>query len=338
MKGPHAINRRHFLKSACAAGAAVVAAGFVGGLSPLALAAPLGGTRQQSRLLMGTIVTLTAVNASAQQADEAFAAAFAEMERHIAIFDRHNGQSALSLLNARGALDAPEELAKVLAVSCRLSRATNQAFNPAVAPVVDLFEKARAAGQKTALSHGEMKEALALADPARIALDGTRVRLGANGMALTLDGIAKGFIADSASHVLAAHGLADHMVNAGGDIRVSGRAAGGEAWKIGIQHPSRPGALLATAAVSGGGIATSGSYENYYDRARSRHHLISHLTGNSADIASVTVRAQSAMQADALATALALMPPAEAVNFAKQQGARCLIADNAGRYWSHAWS
>lgn len=325
------ISRRRFLKRACVTGGALALAGLI---NPLPLAARAGGiaprSEQQSRLLMGTIVTLTAVTDDPGLAGAGFEAAFAEMERLIALFDRHDSGSALSLLNASGSLEAaPPELGLVLARARELGLASDHAFNPAIAPVVDLFEARR--GRLPGYGDKDFKEALALAEPGEIVLGARGVRLGRAGMKLTLDGIAKGYIADKASERLCALGLANHMVNAGGDIRCSGRPAPGRAWQIGIQHPGRAGALLATAAVSSGGIATSGSYEAYYDRARSRHHLISHLTGKSADIASVSVRAASAMEADALATALAFMPPALALRFAEENKAACLVADSSGR-------
>ena len=337
------LTRRGFLKSACSAGAALAVAGTVSALLPLhALAAPRAGrTEQQTRLLMGTIVTLTAVSTDPARAREAFALAFAEMERLIAVFDRHNAGSVLSHLNASGSLaSAPKELTEVLGRALALGRSTEFAFNPAITPVVDLFEAARAARSNLpGYSDGDLKHALALSDPAAVRCEGGSIRLERAGMRLTLDGIAKGYIADAASAVLSRNGLPDHMVNAGGDIRTSGRSASGNLWSVGIQHPGEAAALLAAVPVSGG-IATSGSYENYYDHSRSRHHLISHLTGKSADVTSVTVRAATAMQADALATALAMMPPAQAMRYAETlPGTSCLIVDRQGRsFASRAWA
>ena len=334
MKTRHPLSRRHFLKSACLAGAALAASG----LMPVNVFAAPGRVEQQTRLLMGTIVTLTAVTPSVAQAEDAFAAAFAEMERQIAVFDRRNGSSALGQLNSGARLaDAPAELLAVLAASARLGQATEHAFNPAVSPLVDLLASAKN-GPLPGYGDSDLKQALALSAPGGVRLSGRSVRFERSGMALTLDGIAKGFIADAASGVLARQGLSDHMVNAGGDIRVSGRNAEGRPWTIGIQHPGNRNGLAASIAIASGGIATSGSYENSYNARQTRHHLVSHLTGNSADVTSVTVRAESAMEADALATALALLPPAQALGCAKDARASALIIDRHGRLFkSEDW-
>jgi Membrane-associated lipoprotein involved in thiamine biosynthesis len=336
MKGSTSISRRRFLQTACTAGAALAVAGLAGPLPLTAFALPASlHKEQQSRLLMGTIVTLTAATAERARAHDAFTAAFAEMERLVAVFDRHSSTSALGVLNSQGTLAAPPaELHSVLSRALRLGQASEYAFNPAIAPVVDLFD--RSAGALPTHKDADFQEALGLAAPGGVQLAQHSISLERQGMRLTLDGIAKGFIADKASETLARHGLTDHMVNAGGDIRCSGRPAPGKLWAVGIQHPgpARPGGLLGTARMGNGGIATSGSYESWYDRPRGRHHLISHLTGQSADIASVTVRAANTMEADALATALAFMPPALALRFAAANKASCLIADRHGRVWT----
>ncbi len=332
MKTRHSLSRRHFLKSACMAGAAFAASGLI----PLPVFAASGRTEQQTRLLMGTVVTLTAVAPGPAAAEDAFAAAFAEVERQIAVFDRRNGTSALGVLNGNGGLtDAPPELLAVLEASSRLGSATEHAFNPAVTPLVDLLASAKG-GALPGYADSDLKHALALSAPGGVRLSGRSVRLDRTGMLLTLDGIAKGYIADAASRVLARCGLRDHMVNAGGDIRVSGRNAEGRPWTIGIQHPGDRNSLIAAVPVTHGGIATSGSYENSYNARRTRHHLVSHLTGKSADVSSVTVRAQNAMEADALATALALMPPAQALQFAQKAQASAFIVDSQGRMFKSA--
>ena len=338
--------RRSFLKKACAAGATLGAAGALGALfPPLVLAGTVRGrVEQQSRLLMGTVVILTALSPDSALAEEAFSLAFAEIERLTAIFDRHSPDSAISLLNTEGRLrNAPPELTAVLDSALALGRATGQTFNPAIAPVVDLLEAAKQTGSKLpAYSSGDMRDALALAAPGGIYLKRDTIRLGREGMRLTLDGIAKGHIADAASRVLTSQGLVNHMVNAGGDLRTSGGPTPdlepGKPWTIGIQHPGKAAALLAAVPVSGG-IATSGSYSNHYDRSHARHHLISPNTGKSADITSITVRALSAEQADGLATALSLLPPSEALRHAESlRSVSCFIVDRHGRcFASTGW-
>ncbi|MDL2316078.1 FAD:protein FMN transferase [Desulfovibrio sp. OttesenSCG-928-A18] len=342
---PSNMDRRNFLRLAGATGALLALSSLSGPLlvPGLAQAGPNTGgehTEQQTRLLMGTFVTLTAVSADKAKAEAAFAAAFAVMERLIAVFDRRNPNSALSLLNAQGSLsDLPAELAQVLRASEKTALLTANAFNPGITPAVDYLAAASARGALLSWEDKGFKEALALSAPGAFRVDGGRVRLERAGAKLTLDGIAKGFIADAASASLHDSGLSRHMVNAGGDIRVSGQAEGMRPWNVGIRHPDHSlpnNALITTVNVGSGGIATSGTYEQAYNTTGSRNHLLSHQTGKSAEVGSVTVRAQNAMTADALATALSLVPPGMALRLAQENNAACLVADRNGRIYRSA--
>lgn len=335
------LSRRDFLRGACLAGTSFGLTTLCSGVIPLgALASSAVSTQQQTRLLMGTLVTLTAVTGDAARAEAGFHAAFAEMERLVAIFDRHNTASAISVLNDAGSLSsAPQELLAVMDTGMQIARSTQNAFNPAITPVLDLYEKRHADGVSLTHEDPELAAALALAEPSALRIDKNSIRLDRSGMRLTFDGIAKGYIADAASRVLAQKGLRNHMINAGGDIRVQGLAGDRRPWTIGIQHPDNKGGLLTQLSLSEGGIATSGNYEHAYNRSRSSNHLICHRTGRCTESASVTVKAASTMQADAIATALAIMPPTLAVSYVEKQGdAACFIVDRYGRrYVSHNW-
>jgi thiamine biosynthesis lipoprotein len=100
------------------------------------------------------------------------------------------------------------------------------------------------------------------------------------------------------------HGL----INAGGDIAVFGGKGEGEPWRIGIQDPWNRRRQVDVIALNSGAVATSGNYEVFFDREKLFHHLIVPHTGSPVhDVASVSVRATSAMEADALATAAYVM-------------------------------
>ena len=114
------LSRRRFLQKACAAGAALAATQLCSGLLPAAAIAYPVSIEQRTKLLMGTFVTLSAPGADAARARDAMERAFTEMERLVAVFDRHTGHSALGILNAQGSLaDAPPELCAVLTSALR---------------------------------------------------------------------------------------------------------------------------------------------------------------------------------------------------------------------------
>ncbi|WP_027187348.1 FAD:protein FMN transferase [Desulfovibrio cuneatus] len=338
------INRRAFLRGASVAGVAVLAGQLVP--APLAHAANalLGNTTpaitQETYLLMGTMVTLTAHAPQQELVLAAFAAAQQEMVRLIDVYSRHTSSSALGTLNSQGSLkDAPPELASLLHRAMGLAKITEGLFNPAVQPLVDLFGRSSTAALKARINTHELHEAMALADPAAIALQGKSIRLTRGGMGLTLDGIAKGTIADAASAVLLAHGIGNFMVNAGGDIRVQGNSPKGTPWVIGIENPAHKGYPAEAVALATGAIATSGGYENRFDAMGSTHHLVNPLTGQSPRLAGVTVVAPTTELADALATAFCLMPPTQSIALcAASPGIECLLyGENGERSTSQGW-
>ncbi|MEW5773403.1 MAG: FAD:protein FMN transferase [Thermodesulfobacteriota bacterium] len=334
--------RREFLRSCGLLGLGLAAAG----AAPAAASAAArmgrdGQTVSRTLPLMGTFVTLTAVHESRDLAEEAVGRAFAEMERLCAVFDRHRGDTAVSVLNRDGRLSgAPAELSAVVERSLSLHSLSGGAFDPSVAPLVDTLRNRAAAGKGLDLSRAELAELLALVDARQIRMDGDRLALGKAGMALTLDGIAKGYIADRASAVLTSCGAVNHLVNAGGDIRAAGEKAPGKAWTVAVEDPAKAGQYPAVVSLKDGAVATSGSYEVYFDRNRAHHHVVAPASGVSPhEVVSCTVKAPTVMEADALATAVMVLGARQGLAFVDSlPGRECLLvtatgAQLASRFW-----
>ncbi|MFW5837572.1 MAG: FAD:protein FMN transferase [Desulfovibrionaceae bacterium] len=264
-----------------------------------------GGHRvERTKLGMGTFVTVAAVHQSGQAAGEAVEAAFAEMDRLQAVLSRYDESSALFALNNDGRImDAPSPLAEVVDHGLRLHRLTSGGFDPTVAPVVDLLRSRMNPEAEMQLSAAEVRAAVARTGPDKVCIQGRDIAFAAEGAALTLDGVAKGYIVDRMSEALAAAGVADHLVNAGGDVRTSGRPAPGQAWRVGLQDPVR-GGVKRTLRLRHGGLATSGGYANFYGRSRAHHHIVKPGSGASPnELASATVFAPTVQEADGLSTA-----------------------------------
>lgn len=314
------MNRRRFLKSCLAVAALSSVPGPAWAVS--------AGTRTQTRLQMGTLVSIDAAHPSAALADEAIYSAFGRIAALENIFNRHDPSSALGVLNAQGSLkDAPEGLSALLGEALELYRASGGAFDVSVAPLVDLMEADRRYDQR------EFSEAKALADISALRLSGRSVRLEKSGMALTLDGVAKGAIVDEAAAALRSAGVENFLINAGGDIYAAGHKEPGKSWKIAVESPEKDGRYPAVISLSDRALATSGGYER-------PGHLIRPQNGLSAKLyKSVSVSAPSVREADALATALSSMPLREAKALvASRPGCAALFIDPAGKLHSSNWA
>jgi len=124
------------------------------------------------------------------------------------------------------------------------------------------------------------------------------------GTHIDLGGFAKGWAAHTAMTRL--RGSAACLVNAGGDIAVSGAMANGDPWLIGVENPLAPEENVALIEIAGGGIATSGKdYRRWMVNGAVQHHLIDPWTGLPAvsDVFSATVIAEDVMSAEAAAKA-----------------------------------
>jgi thiamine biosynthesis lipoprotein len=165
------------------------------------------------------------------------------------------------------------------------------------------------------------------------------VRFEKDGMGVTLDGIAKGHIVDCASRVLSGHGVRDHLINAGGDIRAAGRPSDRPAWRIAVQDPEKRRNYPAVIELNDGAVATSGDYEVYYDREKLFHHVIDPRTGSSPHSASsVSVVSTSVMEADALSTAVFVLAPNDGIRLIDSiDRAECLVLGDDRSYQSKGW-
>lgn len=326
------INRRQALHLLTACTAATAIAPVLRVLPCLAASMP---SVQEERLLLGTIVGITAVAPSARQAQEAIDAAFTTIGRLDAILSRYNPCTPLAALNTHGRLhDIPTELKTVLEYGIQLHKITAGRFDMTIAPVIDLLEHTQANPDPA-----DLREALALVDSRRIRLANGHIAL-AQDMAITLDGVAKGYIADQAAQTLREHGIAHFLVDAGGDIRVQGSPEGhsfGRPWVVAIEDPDKRAHYPTTISLRDGAVATSGGYE--HPLSAKTHHLLDPRSGHSPQhVRSVSVVAPTVMQADGLATALCLMPPREALRLTASLGCACfLVTENGGHIASDGW-
>lgn len=111
-----------------------------------------------------------------------------------------------------------------------------------------------------------------------------RIRLTKPGMELDFGGFGKEYAADRAAAVLRNLGITSGYVNLGGDLSAIGPQPNGEHWLVGVENPTKGGAILATIGLSHGGLTTSGSAQKYFIKNGRRYsHIISPLTGFPVD-------------------------------------------------------
>ena len=186
----------------------------------------------------------------------------------------------------------------------------------------------------------ELREVMELVGANQIELGERSLRFKKPGMGITLDGIAKGYIVDKASEVLARHKVKNHLINAGGDIRTMGARADRRPWTVASQDPFKRKNYPDIIHMNNGAIATSGNYEIYFDREKMFHHIVDPRTGLSPELStSISVAATTTMEADALSTSVFVMRPVKGRRFIDSlPHSECLIiAKDGTQLKSRGW-
>ena len=331
------INRKKFLRISAISAAVLGGGALVGkGIFDAVTSAK---EYSESRSMMGTRVEIKLVDNSTSVAKEAVAQVFSEMTRLAAVFSRFNPQTELAVLNASGRLDnASAELLEVLAQAKEFGALTDGVFDVSILPAINLMET-HFAEQRLKKSQDSnyiiappsdqaFAAVLPLVNYENIIIDGNNISLAKEGMQITLDGIAKGYIVDKASAKLTALGYTDVLIDGGGDIAVSGVNQKAEDWQIGITHPRALAGYYAITSINSGAIATSGDYEvpNSYTNDYTYHHIINPKTARWSDLASASVWAPSCTLADILATACMALGGEKGLELVESiDGAECLL-------------
>ncbi len=277
------------------------------------------GRYDDHRLMMGTVVGVTVFAPGEGEANEAMEAAFDEVRRVEELASRYIETSLISRWNARTASadTIDPEIAAVVARALVVAELSKGAFDPTIAPVVDLWDFE--AGARVP-DEDEVRGALVDVDYAFVDVRANEGVVAAPiDTELDLDGIIKGYAVDRAVEVLREADIEAAIVDAGGDVGFLGASPTGPAWRVGVKHPRRDG-LIGVLAVEGGSVATSGDYQRFIEVDGVRyHHLIDPETGYPArSLSSATVWTRSALDADALATAVFVMGPEDGIALAER--------------------
>lgn len=218
---------------------------------------------------------------------------------------------------------SPETLA-VIEYSLSLSALTSGKFDVTVSPLINLW----GFGHKGD-THFPSDEAIAEAKQTvgwgSVIIDKQHSAIKkAKPLSVNLSAVAKGYGVDHIAQVLDAQGIDNYLVEIGGEIRVSGKNQKQLLWRIGVESPS----LLQSGAqkvisIDNEAVATSGDYRNFFEKDGIRYsHTIDPVTGKPVihNIASITVIADTAMEADGLATALMVLGEEKALALATEKG------------------
>ena len=297
--------------------AAVFGIGCEADREPIVLSGPAQGTSYR--------VTITEPPAELD-ADRARAA----MRDVIDVVDRRmstwRDDSEVSRFNAGPAnewVSVSPQLAGLVRHALRIGRETEGAFDVTIAPVLQIWGFGAGADRPERLpSRDELDAAredtgIGLVD---VRMEPPALRKKRAGTRLDLAGLAQGYTVDRMAERLDELGAKRYLVELGGELFARGRKSEDDAWRIGVEKPQAGvRAVERVVELADAGMTTSGDYRDFFEiDGRRFSHTIDPRTGRPVahDLRAVTVIAEDAITADAMATALLVMGPDNGLRYA----------------------
>ncbi len=250
-----------------------------------------------------------------------------DLEQQMSIYRPHSELSQINQTAGTRPVQVDRQLLSLIGRALELSIQTNGAFDITSTPLTRLWNFHRRDGQmphrqqitRTLESIGSRH--------VRLAQTSGTIQFDHAGLELDLGAIGKGYSLDRLADLLTGAGVSDFLIHGGQSSIVArgqrdgGRLCGSIPWIIGISHPLVPSHRLAELAVNDQAAGTSGcGRQSFVHRGRRYGHVIDPRTGWPADHnLSVTVVADRASDADALATALLVMDDDSLDSFCRQR-------------------
>jgi thiamine biosynthesis lipoprotein len=297
-------------------GSAVVAVAFAAsactGSEPASAPASLV---ERARVAMGSEIRITVWSADDRASVSAIEAAFEDFERLDAMMSVWREGSDVERVNmAAGQHPVPvsPDVRAVLRAARQVSEWTDGKFDVTFGALAGLWRFDHDQDNRVP-GTDEVRRQLPLVDYRAVEVDeaeGT-VFLRQQGMRMHLGGMGKGFAVDRAADTLRRRGLQDFMIQAGGDLYVTGRR-GDRAWRVGLRDPRGPAdRSYAALELADGAISTSGDYERFFMKdGRRFHHILDPDAGEPAQGSrAVTIVTGTSMLADGLSTGVFVLGP-----------------------------
>jgi thiamine biosynthesis lipoprotein len=251
----------------------------------------------------------------------------------------YDPRSELSEFNRRQDLrwaPASRGLLEVLDGASRVSTATQGAFDVTIGPLVDLWgfgPEFRAQRVPNDALIERVRESVGYrhvqTDPSAGA-----IRKGHGRVQVDLGSIAPGYGVDRLAKILDGQGVHDYLVEIGGEFRARGTTAAGRPWRVGIERPVEGRRLVGEiVALENRAICTSGTTKDFFEQdGRHYSHIIDPRTARPVEHPpmAVSVVADTAMEADALATALIVLGPERGYALAQARGLAALLVTASG--------
>jgi thiamine biosynthesis lipoprotein len=278
---------------------------------------------------MGTSYSIKALHVA--DADKLHAQVEARLVQVNDLMSTYISDSEVSRLNqlpVGDVMSLSQENQMMLALAERLMNESGGKFDVTLGPLIALWGFGADPSRVDVPAQTEISAALAQMGLDALKLDGAEVRKLAP-VAVDFSAYAKGFGVDELARLVEQAGSKDYLVEIGGELKASGVNQRGQVWRIGIETPEAGIRVPYTAVpLKDLAMATSGDYRNYFEVDGKRYsHTLDPATGYpiTHNLASVTVLAPTAAEADGYATAINVMGPITGMRLANELNLPILV-------------
>lgn len=315
MNSNRKLTRRRFLRIAGFAGVSAAS------MSPLTdcLAGDAPASAWTWRgVVLGADASISIHGLPQKEASRLTMACFDEVRRFEKMFSLHDPNSTLCQLNCKGQLcDPPAEFVELLKQTRRFSEATQGVFDVTIQSLWSCYRDHYEHNPEAPLPDDDLQKALAKVDYRKLQISKRRVAFNQPGMAITLNGIAQGWITDRIVDFLRCEGVTSTLVNMG-EYRALGRHPEDRPWQLGVRSPQDSEQIIDVVPLENAALAVSGGYGHPFAGEAQPHHLLHPKTGMSQPAnRTIALVAPTATEADALSTACAVVGDTQARSFAQ---------------------
>lgn len=289
---------------------------------------------QRTELALGTVCTVNLYEKGTKKLYDDCFSLLRELENKLSVKIKTSEISKINLNAGKSEVLVSEDTFFVLENAKKYAKISGGAFDPTIAPLVDLWDIL--AENPKIPKVEQIEQAKNLVNYENLILDSTKktVFLTEKGMKLDIGGIAKGYAADKLVEFLKKSGIKKGLINLGGNIFVFGeRSKQQKNWNIGIQNPRESG-TMGILQINDATIVTSGDYERFFEKDGKRyHHIIDPKTGVPKDneVMSFSIITDNSMIADVLSTACFVLGKDEGFALLEELGisAICITKDKS---------
>lgn len=247
-----------------------------------------------------------------------------EVNRQMSHYQPDSELSRFNRAPAHTPFKVSPEFARVVRFSLEMNRRSAGAFDPTLAPVINLWGFGEKTDQRAVPPEADLKAAMKNTGCQHLSVTAQdELVKDIPEFTINLSAVAKGFGSDEIVGVLRRHGLTNVYAAIAGEVMVLGHSPRGTKWQVGISAPvahwTENDPMAAVASLSDQAISTSGDYQKYFTDPQGRRlsHILDPKTGWPVQhrVGGVSVVAPDSMTADALSTTLFVLGTEKGLKF-----------------------